>query len=303
MSEETILKKHPYKFSKILYPSDPEVQGIFDNPEAYIEIEEKVDGGNGAFWIDDENNLHLASRNFEIGETHDYFKEQIKWLMENLHIDNIEKEYVYYVEWMAKHTIKYTDAPPVIGLDIMEKETHRFFDRNMKQDIFKILGIPIVNLIWAGKLKTISTENINKFIGHSDYYDGIMEGIVIKNYCGEKQYRAKIVTQQFKEKNYEVFGEPEKKKTEDEKFIEGFVTEARITKTINKLTSEKSMPLNMELMKELPKSVLIDTFEESAEDVLKFNKSIDIGQIKRLASKKCAKVLSQKLQGCNVGTQ
>lgn len=302
MGEETTLIKHPYKFPKILYPGDPEVQGIFDNPDDILEIEEKVDGGNGAFWLDDEGNLHLASRNFEIGETHDYFKEQIKWLMENLAIEKVDKEYVYYVEWMAKHTINYTNAPPVIGLDILEKETRRFLDRNMKQDIFNALGVPIVNLVWRGKLKTISLDNIDKFIGHSDYYDGPMEGIVIKNYCGDKQYRAKLVDPKFKEKNYEVFGEPEKKKTEDEKFIEGFVTEARITKTINKLTSEKSLPLNMTLMKELPKSVLIDTFEESAEDVLKFNKSIDIGQIKRLASKKCAYILSQKLQGCNIGT-
>jgi len=302
MDEETTLKKHPYKFPKILYTGDPDVQGIFDNPEDTIEIEEKVDGGNGAFWLDDEGNLHLASRNFEIGETHNHFKEQIKWLMENLAIENVAKSFVYYVEWMAKHTIKYTNAPPVIGLDIWTKESKMFLTRELKQDIFSALNVPVVNLVWEGKIKDCS-KDLNQYIGPSNYYEGIMEGIVVKNYRGEKQYRAKLVDQRFKEKNYEVFGEPEKKKTEDEKFIEGFVTEARISKTINKLTSEKTLHLNMELMKELPKSVLIDTFEESAEDILKFNKSIDFGQIKRLTSKKCAKVLSQKLQGCVVGTQ
>src|SRR3990167_9113252 len=110
------------------YP-DIERLGHDDNREILmygedtVVIEEKVDGGNGSFWLEEDGQVHFSSRNRDLTleqDTKTFQSFQIQ-LREHLNGKELNPDYLYYIEWMQLHTIKYTKVPPFIGLDIRLK--------------------------------------------------------------------------------------------------------------------------------------------------------------------------------------
>lgn len=275
--------------------------------EDTIIIEEKVDGGNGSFWID-EDGLHIGSRNRDLVQENDEkaFAKQRATLLQILKGKQISSDYIYYIEFMATHTIKYDNVPDVIGLDIrlkrsmIEGEYGLFLARDLRCQMFDELGIENVPLVWRGKISELKKLEVDKLIPKSKYYNGKAEGIVLKNYCrksrqGNHQLYAKVVADEFKENNKAVFGGVRQKNTDTEKIVEEFCTIARINKQINKLVNEESKVLEMGLMKELPHLVAKDILAEEASNFYDSYKWLDFSEFKKRIAIKCVAVLKEKV--------
>jgi len=188
--------------------------------------------------------------------------------------------------------------PKFIGFDIWRIDSCTFLPYTALKEEFDRLEIPVVPLLFKGKISEIDITRLENFIGKSAYYDGTMEGIVMKNYMRKsvfgRQLFAKIVTQAFKENNMVAFGGGIKSTQDDTtKFIEGFYTEARIRKAVYRLKDEQGLKLERGLMHYLPKAVIEDIFKEEGWTVIKEFNSIRFDIVKKNAPKLCLQELDK----------
>jgi len=294
------------------YP-DIERLGTEDTKELLIHgadtliVEEKVDGGNGCFWLEDDV-VHHGSRSRDLTEEKDekaFAKQQI-WLREHLAMFKLNPDYVYYIEWMAPHTILYTNSPDVIGLDIrMNHQANAegfgmFLGRDIRVKEFERIGIENTPLVWRGTVEELKKMEIDKLIPKSKYYDGQAEGIVIKNYCRKHprenhQLYAKVVTLEFKENNKAVFGGIKNKHSDTQKIIDEFVTVARIKKAIHKLVQEEGHKMEPHIMKYLSSYVIKDVLKEEFTSIYDKFKFIDFKELKSKVPKICYRVLTDMI--------
>lgn len=293
------------KYPKIYRLGSEEVDEFMNYDQDKIIIEEKVDGGNGCFWLEN-NVLHVASRNRDLTEQEDKktFAKQRATLMKILEGKEIDDRYYYYIEWMAPHTIQYTNTPDVIGLDIRMKRSMEegmcglFVTRSKKEKEFERLGIETVPLINITTIQKLRKENVFDLIPQSKYYKGKAEGIVLKNYSrkakqGNHQLFAKVVAEEFKEDNKAVFGGIKKTITDTMKIVEQFCTRARVNKKINKLVQEDNYPLQMDLMKYLPREVVKDILTEEILNIQSIYNWLDFKNMNKLVTKKCVVYLKE----------
>lgn len=276
---------------------------IVTNAEDGIIIEEKVDGGNGSFWVED-GELHVGSRHHDLTLEKDvrtFTKERAELLkILDGKLELINKNYIYYVEWMQKHTVNYNGGiTAVVGLDIRlkpltEDEPSKFLFYNDKVNEFSKLGVPIVALKWSGLAKDVNEALLKTLLAKSLYYDGLPEGIVVKNYGRTNKYGrqifAKIVNDNFQEHSKSRTNKI-RPSDDSELLINTFVTEARVNKRILSLITEGKQDLGLALMTHLPISVIKDIFKEESEWMLKNCKVINFATIKHIASAKCVAFL------------
>jgi len=303
-----VTKQH-YKYPKIERLGHEHNRDFMLFKDDEVVIEEKVDGGNGSFWIDEETGKTYEgsrNRNLITDEDEKAFIKQRLFLRETIKDKKLNPDYIYYIEWMAKHSINYTNAPDIIGLDIRIKMSMSddgcglFLPREAREKEFNRLGIENVPLIWKGKIKELEKEKIINLIPQSKYYDGLAEGIVLKNMTrkstiGNHQLYAKVVRAEFKELNKAVFGGLKKKNTDTSKIIHEFSTEARIKKMVLKFTKEQGEELNLKLMSKVPSAVIKDILKEEFETIFEKYKFIDFKEMKQKISKKCLKVINEMM--------
>ena len=175
-----------HKFPDIERLGHEDTRDIFICGTDTIYVEEKVDGGNGSFWIEDDV-IHFGSRARDLTVENDdkAFERQQIWLKEHLEKINNEdiklnQDYIYYIEWLQLHTLHYNNPPPVIGLDIRLKRSMNvndcglFISREAKENEFVRLKIPVVPLIWKGTVDELKKINIQSLITESriENWDG-----------------------------------------------------------------------------------------------------------------------------------
>ena len=300
------------KYPKIERLGHEDNKDIFAFPEDSLVIEEKVDGGNGSFWIEPDDTrfgiLHFGSRNRDLTSDEDkktFAKQQIE-LREHLEGKKLNPDYVYYIEWMAPHTIKYTNSPSFIGVDIRLKRAKNqegyglFLGRERKEQEFNELGIEVVPLIWRGTVEEFKKLKVEDVIPKSKYYNGLAEGIVIKNYTRKHprenhQLYAKVVREEFKEDNKAIFGGIRQKNTDTQKIIEVFCTDARIRKAILKFVNEENFILDLKLMHKVPTYVIKDILKEEFNGIFEKYSFIDFKEMKQKISKRCLNVLREEI--------
>ena len=278
-----------------------------------ITMEEKVDGGNGSFWLEDDGSVHFGCRSRDLTVCNDakIFARQQILLKEHLEKNEqagikLSPDYIYYAEWMARHTISYTSAPFVIGIDIRLKHASNiegfglFIGREAKELEFKRIGIECVPLAWRGTANDLKKLNIMDLIPKSKYYDGLAEGIVIKNYGrksphGNYQLYAKVVREEFKENNRAVFGNIKQSVSDTEKIVEEFCTDARIRKAVLKFVNEEGEKLELKLMQKVPTYVIKDILKEEFTELYDRYKFIDFKEMKQRVPKLCLKVIGEMM--------
>lgn len=286
---------------------------ILNFGEDTLVIEEKVDGGNGSFWIDENNLIHFGSRNRDLTTDNDIKTFAGLQIQLREHLLNLEKEgiklnfdYLYYIEWMAKHTITYTFAPFTIGIDIRLKHANNqegeglFIGRDAREQEFDRLKIENVPLIWRGTVNDLKKLNVIDLIPKSKYYDGWAEGIVIKNYCrksphGNYQLYAKIVREEFKEDNKAVFGSIRGIITDTQRIIAEFCTDARIRKAVLKFVNEDNLPLDLRLMQKVPTYVIKDILREEIITIYNKYKFADFKEMRQKVPKLCLRVINEMM--------
>jgi hypothetical protein len=301
LATKTGFKKYP----KIYRLGHEDNLDILKYGDDFITVEEKIDGGNGSFWLE-EDGIHFGSRNRDLTSAKDlktFGGFQLK-LREHLKDKEVNPDYIYYFEWMQKHTITYTRAPFIIGLDIRLRHSAisegcgMFLGSEGKHTEFKRLEIEPTPIIWQGKVKDFKKLKVDDVVPKSKYYDGFAEGIVIKNYMrksteGNHQLFAKVVREEFKESNKAVFGGIRQKESDSDKIVERYMTDARIKKHINKLVLEDNNPLDRALMRWLPINVIKDVMKEESDEIFTSYTFIDFRQMKQLTAKVCLRVINE----------
>lgn len=281
---------------------------IFLSGEDTLVVEEKVDGGNGSFWLEDDG-IHFGSRNRDLTLENDTkmfegFQKQLREHLANIK-EIINPNYIYYFEWMQKHTISYTKAPFVIGFDIRIKHSANsedsglFLGRDAREQEFNRLQIENVPLVWRGSVNDIKKMEIRELIPKSKYFDGMAEGIVIKNYCRKHPHQnhqlyAKLVRDEFKEDNKAVFGNVRNKSSDTSKIIQEFCTDARIRKAVL-LHIDNGDKLELKLMAKVPHYVIQDMFKEEILAIIDKYKFIDLKEIRQKVPKLCLNVLNEMI--------
>lgn len=281
---------------------------IFLSGEDTLVVEEKVDGGNGSFWLEDDG-IHFGSRNRDLTLENDTkmfqgFQKQLREHLTNIK-EKLNPEYIYYFEWMAVHTIRYTSAPFIIGFDIRIRHAKNngglglFIGREAREQEFNRLKIENVPLVWRGSVNEIKKLEIRGLIPKSKYFDGFAEGIVIKNYCRKHPHQnyqlyAKLVRDEFKEDNKAVFGNVRNKNSDTSKIVEEFCTDARIRKAVLHFIDEGEK-LDLRLMAKVPHYIIKDIFKEEVLNIIDKYKFIDLKEMKQKVPKLCLRVISDMI--------
>lgn len=293
-----------HKYIDIDRLGSEENYGLLDVPEDVITITEKVDGGNGHFRLWDGQVIfgsrnNMFTLNVESAQKKQ-FGDNAQWVLEQLQDVELNPDYIYYGEWMKKHTLVYDWAatPKFVGLDIYCLSAHNYIPDAPLREEFERLGIPTIPLLFKGKVSEVDITRLENFIGKTAYGECQMEGIVIKNYFRRNVYGrqlfGKLVRQEFKELNQVTFGGGANLKplTDDtSKFIEMYYTEARIKKAIHRLHEEGGQPFGLPMMHSLPKDVIEDIFKEETWGVVKEFNTVRFDVIKKNAPKLCLNVL------------
>jgi hypothetical protein len=285
---------------------------IFFSGEDTLVIEEKVDGGNGCLW-QEEDGIHFGSRNRDLTAENDNKMFASLQLLLREHLKSLSDEgillnpdYFYYIEWMAKHTISYTRAPFIIGFDIRLKHANNvegcglFIGRDAREQEYNRLKIENVPCIWRGTVAELKKLNIHDLIPQSKYFDGYAEGIVIKNYCrkhpnNNHQIYAKVVREEFKEDNKAVFGSVRSKTSDTSRIIERFFTHARIRKAVLTFT-DAGEPLDLRLMSKVPHYVIKDVLKEEVLTIIDGFKFLDFTELRQKVPKICLAVIKEMME-------
>lgn len=294
------------KYPKIKIIGDEENKDLLSNPEDFIIIEEKIDGGNFRFMIYNDN-LIFGTRTQQItsdegkeSNVNKNFKRCLMYIKDKI-INNINKNkynhYIFFGECCVKHSMGYDweKIPPFIGFDVYSMKEKKFLDYTDVKKIYnslKIEVVPLIEIIQASKLKKYTDEDIPITKYPPKLNPKLQaEGIVFKNY--RTQIFAKYVRSQFKEENKLAFGSSKKYANDDsERVAFEYCTNARIEKCIFKLIDDGNK-LSVKLMELLPNAVYADIVEEHYKDVMFSRMTVNFHTIKKIVSTRCFKVLSQ----------
>jgi len=285
------MDKKVVKYPRIRYP-DTEFERVLGNKDDWVYVEEKVDGSNFRFWLDDTGRIQFGSRNLILGnEAGGRWERVIKYLYQ--FEKKLKPDYEYFGEAMIPHLTpyKYDSLPPIIMFDIYDLKNEKWLDWESKTEEFKRVGLEGVRLVGIYTAGEIKNDFLSKEF-KSLYYDGPAEGMVIKNYV--RGALMKVVFREYKVQKH-ISG---KKKVGEgtEYFLNKYVYDDYIRKIIFQLIDD-GHKLDMSLMSLLPKTIFEDILEEHAKDILRENKVIDLGKFRRGIAKRSVNVLKFMTRG------
>lgn len=234
------------KYQHIERFGNTEVNGI-ENGLCYIFY--KIDGSNSSIWYED-GELKTGNRYRELTIHKDNYG-FYKWVLEK---ENIKEFFMQnpnarlFGEWLVPHSLKtYRDNAwsNFYVFDLMYEDDYMpYSEYASKLDFYKIKYIPPICT-----MKNPTEESLIKLLDKTDEYlikdgAGKGEGIIIKNYDFVNKYGrtvwAKIVTNEFKEKNKKEFGIQEYKVKQEieRKIVDKLLTSEFINKEYAKIENE-----------------------------------------------------------------
>jgi RNA ligase-like protein len=263
-----------HSYSQIFHLGHAAVADLLKGP---VYVEEKIDGSQFAFGIDEEGTLRVRSKGCEmvVDAPEKMFSlavETVKRLKPLLH-----PGWTYRCEYLRspKHNVLIYSRIPKDHLIIFDVETNEceFLDYPSKWEEAKRLGLEVVPLLWGGPIETV--EQFRDFLQIDSVLGGQkIEGVVVKpdgyNLFGKdkKVLMGKFVSEAFKETHAHVWkqGNPG---TKDiiERIISKYATPARWQKAVIHLR-EKGLITNAP--QDIPlimKEVIADTLLDSSLDI------------------------------------
>jgi len=239
----------------------------------------------------------------------DRFKDAINYIRENYDPKDFAIGYTYFAENMVKHSLEYDwqNTPQVIAFDIYEHETGEYLSWPSVKQIFSDLGFPTAPVVDEMTVEEFEPEDYE--IPESNYRDGKMEGVVIINQDQEEDSRsgfntrAKMVTEEFKEKHKKSTGARQSKEAVHghEKIVSKYCTSGRIRKHIGKMRDE-GRDLGKELMgsqedsEGLPIRIAVDIIEEEADHIVRRNDEMNWKNYRSLIADRCLRVIEEEMQ-------
>ena len=281
------------KYPKIKKLGDRETVGIWDGE---VVVEEKIDGANFRFMYYD--GIHWGTRkvdytNISRENWPKRFEKQWTWV-----INNLPEKYpgvVFYAEAVLPHSIQYDwnrFKAPLIGFDAYDLTTNSWVPYPQNKKMFEDIGLPFVPVVDILHTKPTLNE-FNELIPKSQFYDGVAEGVVLKNY--KNGIFAKILSEKFIEANHSIFGKSKKEfKDETDRWFEYLFSPRRIEKIIQQLYNEKGY-LNMKMMKDIIQTTIQDAVEEEGIYFLSKASAVDIRRMRKNLSRRIQNILQRKM--------
>jgi len=278
------------EYPKVKRWGHEKVKDILSNPEDYIVIQEKVDGANFRFWVED-GKLCFGSRRINyLDENSPEWRDCINYIKERVDLKYINEDYIYVGECMKPHTIPYDfdNIPEFILFDIIYKKTGELANPTITSTEVVIHHLPYVNTFFKGKAEDVTPELLENLLKERSAYGDVgIEGIVIKNYT--KKQLCKRVTEQFLEDYKKVYGKKMKSKQSiEEKIVNRFITRARVGKVVERLKEEQGEVTERDIPK-IIKGVTNDVLEEEILTIVNEMK------VDRMMFKKFKKIASHKI--------
>jgi ATP-dependent RNA circularization protein (DNA/RNA ligase family) len=182
---------------KVLIPS--KVEALLSQP---LIVEEKVDGANLGISFSVSGELQVQNRGQYLMEPYDgQFEKLNNWLPPRFDrlFDALGGELLLFGEWCAaRHSIYYDRLPDwLLVFDVYDLHEKRFFSTQRRDELARQLGLHTVLQLAKGRF-TLSRLKELLDAHLSQYYDGPMEGIVVRTEEGGwLKTRAKLVSAQF----------------------------------------------------------------------------------------------------------
>lgn len=213
----------------------------------------KIDGTNASVWLNN-GEVKAGSRTRELTLDNDNAGFYAAILQDQRIADYLTKhpEHRLYGEWLVPHSLKTYRQDAwrkfyIFDVCLDRGEGVEYIPYPIYQSMieeFDLDYIPPIATVKNGTYEAfLKALDKNTFLIEDG--KGVGEGIVIKNYDFYNKYRrqtwAKIVTNEFKEKNAKIFGVPDIKigKMVEEEIVDQFCTEALIEKEYAKIVTEK----------------------------------------------------------------
>jgi len=258
---ETIIESY-YRIRTV---EDKFAKLVFDYP---VIIEEKVDGSQISFMVDENKKLWIKSKSVMFDEDANFksFSSAISELKKLK--DGMVINAVYRGEYLQKtkhNVIKYDRIPDhnIVGYDI--SIDGKYVPYAIKNQMFRDIGLETVPLLFMGETNREEAEKLlvrDSFLGGSK-----IEGIVIKHRSDARDVVAKLVSDQFKERT-KLRVRP-RLGTNDliQEIGNTYRNEARWNKAIAHLRDEDQLSGSMTDIGLLIRAVNLDVLEECGEEI------------------------------------
>ena len=166
-------------------------------------VEEKVDGANLGFSINDNGEFCAQSRGsfLSFDSLVGQWKPLRRWVNDRRAAiaEAIFPDLVIFGEWCyAKHSIKYTNLPDwFLAFDVYDKRKSEFWCTNRRDSLVNSLGLSVVPRYGSGRF---SLESLMSMTERSQLSVGPAEGVYVRHEEGGRLLsRAKLVREDFRQ--------------------------------------------------------------------------------------------------------
>lgn len=181
---------------KVLAPSETDV---FLAGE--VVVEEKLDGANLGFSVDDGGVLRAQNRGsyLDLEAPQGQWKPLKRWLSTRRHAlaDALSPDLILYGEWCyAVHSVRYSRLPDwFLAFDVFDKATHEFWCADRRNALCRSLDVEVVPELGRGRFLL---EELKNMLSNSTLTDGPAEGLYVRREEGGLMVeRGKIVRAEF----------------------------------------------------------------------------------------------------------
>jgi len=270
------------KYQHIERLGSDEVEGILDGT---CYVFPKIDGTNASVWLDQDQQLCAGSRNRQLSLDADNAG-FYAWVLDNAgRFSDLLADYPHmrlFGEWLVPHTLRtYREDAwrRFYVFDVWHEEDQEYGHYNEYVTIldnYEIDFLPPIEIV-----TNPTTEHLMRLLERNTYLiadgNGCGEGIVVKRYDYRNAYGrqtwAKVVRNEFKERNLAAFGTPnvEMSTSFEQRLAVEYVTRGRVSKTLEKM--REVGPLSSRRIPELLGRIWNDVVAEETWGIVKDHKN------------------------------
>jgi hypothetical protein len=164
-------------------------------------VEEKVDGANLGFSVDDDGILRAQNRGTQLslGDGHGQWKPLKRWFAPRAHdlAEALFPDLMLFGEWCyAVHSVHYTKLPDwFLAFDVYDRMRGEFWSTERRNALAAKVGLAVVPALGSGRY---DVPGLRALLGTSRLTDGPAEGLYVRRESeGHLLARAKLVRREF----------------------------------------------------------------------------------------------------------